>query len=57
MNWYGIGMPMHKVTMNPPLAGYYLAAVGALAGLSEVAVHTASFCRGGGLPRHLPPGP
>ena len=41
VNWYGIGMPMHKVTMNPPLAGYYIAAVGALAGLSEVAVHTA----------------
>lgn len=41
VNWYGLGMPMHDVTMNPPLAGYFIALVGSLFGFSEVALHTA----------------
>jgi len=33
--WYGYGMPMAEVTKNPPLAAYYGALVGSIAGWSE----------------------
>src|SRR5271166_5867053 len=39
VNWYGWQMPMSEVTKNPPLACYYAAAIGALAGWSERALH------------------
>ncbi len=39
LNWYGWQMSMSEVTKNPPLACYYAAAVGALAGWSERALH------------------
>jgi hypothetical protein len=37
--WYFIRMPMWAVTKNPPLASYYVALVGSLAGWSERAMH------------------
>ncbi len=37
--WYWSSMPMAEVTKNPPLACYYVAAIGAIAGLSEWALH------------------
>src|ERR1051326_1717370 len=39
VNWYGSQRPMWEVTKNPPLACYYLAAVGSVLGWSEVALH------------------
>ena len=39
--WYWTAEPMAEVTMNPPLASYYLAGIGKLAGWSEVAMHLA----------------
>ncbi len=39
VNWYGYAAPMFDVTRNPPLAGYYLAAVTAVFGWSEIACH------------------
>ena len=39
VNWYGTVMPMPEVTMNPPLASYYLALAGSIVGWSEVALH------------------
>jgi len=36
VNWGGSVRPMHGVTMNPPLVGYYIAGVAALFGWSEV---------------------
>ena len=39
VNWYGWQMSMSEVTKNPPLACYFAAAVGALAGWSERALH------------------
>jgi 4-amino-4-deoxy-L-arabinose transferase-like glycosyltransferase len=39
LNWYGWQMSMSEVTKNPPLACYYAAAIGALAGWSERALH------------------
>jgi hypothetical protein len=39
--WYKISMPMHEVTLNPPLASYYAALAGAWAGWSEVFLHLA----------------
>jgi len=39
--WTGKWEPMHEVTKNPPLTGYYIAAVAALFGWSEVALHLA----------------
>ena len=37
--WYEYEMPMSRVTQNPPLASYYAAMVGSLAGWSERALH------------------
>src|SRR5690349_3737829 len=31
-NWYGVAKPMHEMNKNPPLAGYYIAAVDATVG-------------------------
>jgi 4-amino-4-deoxy-L-arabinose transferase-like glycosyltransferase len=39
--WYWTKMPMAEVTQNPPAAAYYIAAVGKVAGWSEVAMHLA----------------
>jgi len=39
--WYWTAEPMSEVTMNPPLAAYYIAGVGKLAGWSEVVLHLA----------------
>ncbi len=39
LNWYGALMPVSDVTKNPPLACYYAAAIGAMAGWSERALH------------------
>jgi Dolichyl-phosphate-mannose-protein mannosyltransferase len=33
--WYGFSMPMAEVTKNPPLASYYGALIGSIAGWSE----------------------
>jgi len=41
VNWYGTVMPMHEVTKNPPLAGYFLAAAASLLGWTEPALHLA----------------
>ena len=40
VNWYTHVEPMWKVTMNPPLASYYIALVGLL-GWNEVLLHSA----------------
>jgi 4-amino-4-deoxy-L-arabinose transferase-like glycosyltransferase len=37
--WYWATMPMSEVTQNPPAAAYYMAAIGKVAGWSEVALH------------------
>ncbi len=39
--WYFIRMPMWAVTKNPPLASYYAALVGSIAGWSEHIMHLA----------------
>ncbi len=39
LNWYGFVQPMYDVTKNPPLAAYWLAAVGGLFGFGERALH------------------
>lgn len=39
VNWYGTVMPMFEVTMNPPLASYYLALASGILGWSELALH------------------
>lgn len=41
VNWYGIALPMHEITKNPPLAGYYIAAVASVFGWSEWVLHLA----------------
>jgi 4-amino-4-deoxy-L-arabinose transferase-like glycosyltransferase len=41
LNWYGTEMPMHEVTKNPPLAGYFIALAALLVGRSEVGLHAA----------------
>lgn len=41
VNWYGFDTPCAQVTQNPPLACYYLAAVGGLFGWSEFVLHLA----------------
>ena len=41
VNWYGVLEPMHGVMKNPPLAAYYAAAVAALFGSREIALHLA----------------
>ena len=37
--WYPFQMPMSRVTQNPPLASYYMALVGSVAGWSERTLH------------------
>src|SRR5271165_4610895 len=37
--WYEYQKPMSRVTQNPPLASYYMALVGLVAGWSERALH------------------
>jgi 4-amino-4-deoxy-L-arabinose transferase-like glycosyltransferase len=37
--WYTTTTPMSEVTKNPPLASYYSAAIGVIAGWSEKALH------------------
>jgi 4-amino-4-deoxy-L-arabinose transferase-like glycosyltransferase len=39
--WYTKAMPMSAVTKNPPIASYYLAVVGRVAGWSERVLHLA----------------
>jgi 4-amino-4-deoxy-L-arabinose transferase-like glycosyltransferase len=39
VNWYGTTMPMSEVTENPPMAGYYIAALRRVFGESEIALH------------------
>jgi 4-amino-4-deoxy-L-arabinose transferase-like glycosyltransferase len=41
INWNFKQLPMYEVTKNPPLACYYIAAVGRLVGWSERALHLA----------------
>jgi hypothetical protein len=41
VNWYGTVQPLYDVMKNPPLACYYLAAMIALVGTSEPALHAA----------------
>ncbi|MBW2293071.1 MAG: glycosyltransferase family 39 protein [Deltaproteobacteria bacterium] len=41
VNWYGVIEPMHAINKNPPLVGYYLAAVAAIGGWSEITLHLA----------------
>jgi 4-amino-4-deoxy-L-arabinose transferase-like glycosyltransferase len=41
--WYDTGRPMSVVMKNPPLAAYYGAAVGSVAGWSEYTLHLAFF--------------
>ena len=41
VHWYTHPQPMWEVTQNPPLASYYIAAVGAVLGWSEIALHAA----------------
>ncbi len=41
LNWYRTPAPMSRETKNPPLAAYYAAAAGRLAGWSERALHFA----------------
>jgi hypothetical protein len=41
VNWYGTEWRMADVTKNPPLACYYLAVVGSIAGWSEYVLHGA----------------
>jgi 4-amino-4-deoxy-L-arabinose transferase-like glycosyltransferase len=39
VNWYGDEEPMFEVTKNPPLASYYIAAIGTFFGYGEVPLH------------------
>jgi 4-amino-4-deoxy-L-arabinose transferase-like glycosyltransferase len=41
INWYGTVMPASDIIKNPPTASYYIAAVSALVGWGEVALHLA----------------
>jgi hypothetical protein len=41
VTWYAFPRPMSEVTQNPPLSAYYIAAMGAIFGWSEVALHAA----------------
>jgi 4-amino-4-deoxy-L-arabinose transferase-like glycosyltransferase len=49
VNWGAGVAPMHLVTKNPPLAGYFLAAAGGLLGWSEVALHLAFLIPAGAV--------
>ncbi|MBW2399285.1 MAG: hypothetical protein JRG80_08425, partial [Deltaproteobacteria bacterium] len=48
VNWGGTVRPMHEVTMNPPLVGYFIAGVAAIFGWSEVTMHLAFLIPAGG---------
>jgi Dolichyl-phosphate-mannose-protein mannosyltransferase len=39
--WYTTAAPASEIVKNPPLAAYYLAGVGRIAGWSEIALHVA----------------
>jgi 4-amino-4-deoxy-L-arabinose transferase-like glycosyltransferase len=41
VHWAATAQPMWVAMQNPPLSSYYIAAVGSLAGFSEVAMHLA----------------
>lgn len=41
INWFGVPIPMIEAFDNPPLACYYLALIGSIAGWSEPALHLA----------------
>ena len=41
VNWNASQLPMHEVTQNPPLTGYFIAVVARVLGWSEVALHGA----------------
>ena len=41
--WTGRWEPMHAVTKNPPLTGYYIALAASLLGWSETALHLAAL--------------
>jgi 4-amino-4-deoxy-L-arabinose transferase-like glycosyltransferase len=41
VNWNASWLPMHAVNQNPPLTAYYIAAVAALFGFGETALHLA----------------
>jgi 4-amino-4-deoxy-L-arabinose transferase-like glycosyltransferase len=41
VNWGGTVRPMHEVTMNPPLVGYFIAGAASIFGWSEMALHIA----------------
>jgi len=41
VNWYGTEQPMHEVTKNPPLVGYFIALAALLFGFGEKALHAA----------------
>jgi hypothetical protein len=41
VNWDGSPQPLARITKNPPLASYYIAAVTAVVGWSEPALHAA----------------
>ncbi len=41
VNWYGVPMPMVRATNNPPGGSYFIAAVAAVAGFGEMAMHIA----------------
>ncbi len=49
VNWYGSPLPMHEITKNPPLVGYYIAAVMRLLGPGEVALHLAFLLPAAGV--------
>jgi 4-amino-4-deoxy-L-arabinose transferase-like glycosyltransferase len=49
VNWGGTARPMHEVTMNPPLVGYYIAGAAALFGWSEAALHAAFLLPAAGV--------
>jgi 4-amino-4-deoxy-L-arabinose transferase-like glycosyltransferase len=41
VNWNASLLPMHAVNQNPPLTGYFIATVAAVAGFDETALHLA----------------
>lgn len=43
VNWYGVEMPMHQVTKNPPLACAFIALIISIFGENEIALHLGFF--------------
>src|SRR5438128_8624280 len=41
VNWSSFTQPMSMVMQNPPLCSYYIAAIGAIFGWSEISLHAA----------------